>query len=30
MQKFLVDTAKADDRCRSHVRPAEPYPAAAD
>ncbi|MFO1398350.1 MAG: FAD-dependent oxidoreductase [Burkholderiales bacterium] len=30
MQKFLLDTAKADDRCRRHVAPAEPYPAAAD
>jgi len=30
MQKFLLDTAKADDRCRRHVAPAEAYPAAAD
>ena len=30
MQKFLLDTAQADDRCRRHAAPAEPYPAAAD
>jgi formate dehydrogenase beta subunit len=30
MQKFLLDTAHADDRCRARHAPAAPYPAAAD